>query len=153
MLISVRKWHCTNYGKQPTFLFLKCYYERFRVVFFFLLNLADSPANENSYIPEKLELKLQIIVEILVSTLCRNVFLRKSKRKKKIYAETLLLCGFYCPYTSFQHVYNGSSCQQVLQCICCTKQNITLHGTKNQTKANQKPRHPMYLLEACRWYK
>jgi hypothetical protein len=38
---------------------------------------------KNSHIPEKLELKLQIIVEILVSTVCRNVFLRKSKRKKK----------------------------------------------------------------------
>lgn len=29
--------------------------------------------------------------------------------------------------------YTGSSCQQVLQCICCTKQNKNLHGTKNQT--------------------
>lgn len=48
---------------------------------------------------------------------------------------------------------SGSSCQQILQCICCTKQNINLHGTKKQTKANQKPRHPMYLLEACRWFK
>lgn len=35
-------WEATNFSV----LFLKCYYERFRVVFFFLLNLADSPANE-----------------------------------------------------------------------------------------------------------
>lgn len=62
-----------------------------------------------------------------------------------MYAEALLLCGLYCPYRSFQQVSNGSSCQQALPCTCCTKQDIDLHGTKNQTKANQKPRHPMYL--------
>lgn len=60
-------WEATDFSV----LFLKCYYERFRVVFFFffLLNLADIPANENSHIPEKLELKLQF-------TLLKCLFLR-----------------------------------------------------------------------------
>lgn len=47
------------------------------------------------------------IVDMFVSqaTVYKNVSLRKSKRRKKFYAETLLLLnGFYCPYTSFQQV-------------------------------------------------
>lgn len=42
---------------QLSVVFLKCYYD-LELYFFFLLNLADIPANENSYISEKLEQKL-----------------------------------------------------------------------------------------------
>lgn len=46
-------WEVTNFSV----VFLKCYYVL--ELYFFLLNLADIPANENSYyISEKLEQKL-----------------------------------------------------------------------------------------------
>lgn len=45
-------WEVTNFSV----VFLKCYYDL--ELYFFLLNLADIPANENSYISEKLEQNL-----------------------------------------------------------------------------------------------
>lgn len=39
------------------------------------------------------------------------------------------------------------------QCFCCTEQNIKIYYvTKNEWKPNQKPRDPMLLSKACRWY-
>lgn len=58
-------WEVTNFSV----VFLKCYYGL--ELYFFLLNLADIPANENSYISEKLEqnLHFKLLLRCLFLTL------------------------------------------------------------------------------------
>lgn len=81
------------------------------------------------------------------------MFLRKSKRgeKKNLCRDPTILWFLLSLYIISAN----------LLAVLVSK-SFSAYAAQNKTKicmapktkqANQKPRHPMYLLEACRWYK